>query len=259
MEKDIIIDGQPLHLEVTGEGSALVLMHGWGCNLTTVRSIAAAASATHKVYNLDMPGFGKSPEPSQVWGVADYARMVERFVQLEGIVNPVLVGHSFGGRVAIMLASAFNISPDALVLVDAAGIKPKRSLVYYWKVYTFKAMKRLAPLLLGQERARKKIDGMRSRRGSSDYAQSSPKMRAVMSRVVNEDLKHLLKGIKAPALLIWGENDTATPMRDARMMEKLIPEGALVSFPGCGHYSFLDNPVQFAAVLQSCLGSRLKK
>ena len=100
---------------------------------------------------------------------------------------------------------------------------------------------------------------MRARRGSSDYAQSSPKMRAVMSKVVNEDLTHLLKDIKAPSLLIWGENDTATPMRDARLMEKLIPGGALVSFPGCGHYSFLDNPGQFAAVLNSFLRSRVRK
>ncbi len=82
-------------MEVTGEGPSLVLMHGWGCNLTTVRSIAAVASATHKVYNLDMPGFGKSPEPTEVWGVEDYARMVERFLQMERIESPVLVGHSF--------------------------------------------------------------------------------------------------------------------------------------------------------------------
>lgn len=259
MEKDINIDGQTLHLEVTGEGPALVLMHGWGCNLTTVRSIAAAAAGTHTVYNLDMPGFGKSPEPSGVWGVDEYASLVERFMQVEAIGNPVLVGHSFGGRVAIVLAAKGRVAPDSLVLVDAAGVKPRRSFRYYWKVYTFKALKCLAPILMGEKRARKLIDDMRAKRGSSDYAQSTPKMRAIMSRVVNQDLTPLFKDIKAPALLVWGENDTATPMRDARLMERLMPEGALVSFPGCGHYSFLDNPVQFAAVLQSFLGSRIKK
>lgn len=80
-------------------------------------------------------------------------------------------------------------------------------------------------------------------------------MRAIMSKVVNEDLCHLMPSIKAPTLLIWGENDTATPISDARKMEKLIPGAGLVSFPGCGHYSFLDNPVQFAAVLRSFLQS----
>lgn len=80
-------------------------------------------------------------------------------------------------------------------------------------------------------------------------------MRAILSRVVNEDLRSVMPGISAPTLLVWGENDTATPMRDARIMERLIPGAGLVSFPGCGHYSFLDNPVQFAAVLRSFLKS----
>ena len=76
-------------------------------------------------------------------------------------------------------------------------------------------------------------------------------MRAILSKVVNEDLKYCMPKITAPTLLIWGENDTATPLRDAQIMEKLIPDVGLVSFPGCGHYSFLDNPFQFAAVLRS--------
>ena len=78
-------------------------------------------------------------------------------------------------------------------------------------------------------------------------------MRRILSKVVNEDLTDRLPLIKAPALLIWGENDTATPISDARTMERLIPDAGLVSFPGCGHYSFLDNPRQFSAVLQSFL------
>ncbi len=81
-------------------------------------------------------------------------------------------------------------------------------------------------------------------------------MRAILSKVVNEDLKHLMPLISAPTLLIWGENDTATPIGDAKIMEQLIPGSGLVSFPGCGHYSFLDNPVQFAAVLRSFLKSK---
>ena len=74
-----------------------------------------------------------------------------------------------------------------------------------------------------------------------------------MSRVVNEDLCHLMPEIKAPTLLIWGTNDTATPLADAKKMEKLIPGASLVAFEGAGHYSFLDRPAQFAAVLRSFL------
>ena len=80
-------------------------------------------------------------------------------------------------------------------------------------------------------------------------------MRRILSKVVNEDLTDKLQHIKAPTLLIWGENDSATPLYDAKKMERLIPDAGLVSFPGCGHYSFLDNPMQFAAVLRSFLGN----
>ncbi len=82
-------------------------------------------------------------------------------------------------------------------------------------------------------------------------------MRAVMSKCVNEDLKKVMPDISASTLLVWGDNDTATPLSDAKTMEKLIPDAGLVSFPGCGHYSFLDNARQFAAILSSFLNARL--
>jgi len=256
LEKEIDIDGQHLHYEVTGNGKPLILMHGWGCSHTTVSVIAAAASITHTVYNLDMPGFGLSPEPASVWGVAEYCRMVENFIKALNLSKPVLVGHSFGGRVAIMLAAHQNIEIDSLVLVDAAGVKPHRNLRYYFKVYSFKAAKTLMRLALSNEKYTSRIERMRARRGSSDYANASPAMRAIMSKVVNEDLTPLLSSVSKPTLLIWGENDTATPISDAKKMEQLIPDAGLVSFPGCGHYSFLENPIQFKAVLNSFLSTR---
>lgn len=254
MEKEIGLEGLTVRMEVTGEGRPLILMHGWGCDHTTVRSIAATAAMTHTVYNIDFPGFGGSQEPDEVWGVERYTRLIEELVVKEGLEPPVLVGHSFGGRVAILYASRNEV--DKVVLVDAAGIKPSRSLGYYLKVYSFKAAKRFWQLVLGKEKAQKRIDAMRARRGSGDYAAASPMMRRILSKVVNEDLTDRLHMIEAPTLLVWGENDTATPMADARKMAKLIPDAGLVSFPGCGHYSFLDNPGQFRAVLSSFLKSK---
>lgn len=253
MEKEIELDGLKIRMEVTGQGAPLILMHGWGCDHTTVRSIAATASATHTVYNIDFPGFGGSQEPPEIWGVERYTQLIEKLVEQEGLKNPVLIGHSFGGRVSILYASRNPV--DKVVLVDAAGIKPRRSLKYHLKVYSFKVGKRFWQLLLGKEKAEKRIDKMRASRGSADYAAASPRMRAILSKVVNEDLTDRLSMIKAPVLLIWGENDTATPLANARKMAKLIPDAGLVSFPGCGHYSFLDNPGQFRAVLSSFLKS----
>ena len=140
-----------------------------------------------------------------------------------------------------------------LVLVDAAGIKPRRSLKYYVKVYSFKAARRLSPMIMGKKRAEALIERMRARAGSSDYASASPMMRRILSRCVNEDLKSVMPRIKASTLLIWGEKDTATPLSDAKTMQRLIPDAGLVSYPEAGHFSFLDRPAQTAAVVRSFL------
>lgn len=254
MDKSITVNGAKVHYTDNGEGKPIVLMHGWGCDTTTLASIEKVALESHRVINIDFPGHGKSPEPPEVWGVEEYTQVLEEIVKVEQLEHPSLLGHSFGGRVGILYSSRHH-DVDKLILVDAAGIKPKRSAKYYLKVYSFKLMKRWLYLTLGKKEAEARLDAMRAKAGSSDYANATPRMRAILSKVVNEDLKSVIPSITASTLLIWGENDTATPISDARYMEAHIPGAGLVAFPGCGHYSFLDNPMQFAAVLRSFLNS----
>lgn len=182
---------------------------------------------------------------------------MEKFIQRLGLKSPALIGHSFGGRIAILLSS--RNKTGKIILVDAAGIKPKRSLIYYIKVYSFKTAKKILPILFGKKKGQELLDAWRGKAGSADYRQSSPMMRAVMSRCVNEDLKFAMPSIKSPVLLVWGENDTATPLSDAKTMEKLIPDAGLVSFPDCGHYSFLDNPYGFKAVIKEFLKKEINR
>lgn len=233
------------------------MMHGWGCNSTTLASLEKVAAESHTVYNVDFPGFGETPEPQQVWGVEEYTSLIEKMAKELGLESPALLGHSFGGRVGLLFASRGSVSK--LILVDAAGLKPHHSLKYYFKVYSFKTFKRVVKALLPEATANKLIEKWRKGSGSADYASASPRMRAILSKVVNEDLRSVLPQIKAPTLLIWGEADTATPLADAKIMEREIPDAGLVSYPGCGHYSFLDNPVQTAAVLRSFLTAKTDK
>ena len=256
MEKRAKLNGVEVAYSVEGEGLPVVLMHGWGCNSSTVVSIANALLPKVRVFNIDRPGFGKSEEPREVWGVYDYEEMLRQLIEHEAIERPTIIGHSYGGRVAIAYA-AHHADVNKLVLVDSAGIKPRHSLKWYIKVYTYKAAKRLLPLLLGKEKGEKALDKVRGRSGSSDYRNSSPMMRAIMSKSIAQDLRHLMPDIKASTLLIWGEADTATPLADAKQMERLIAGSGLVTFPGCGHYSFLDNPGQFRAVLRSFLNDEM--
>lgn len=257
MEKTINIRGTQLFYTVEGEGLPVILMHGWGCNHSTLKSIEAQLTPGFKVYNVDFPGFGGSNEPSAVWGVEEYTSLIEEFARQEHIESPILLGHSFGGRVGILFASRNKV--HKLILVDAAGVKPRRSLRYYYKVYSYKAIKHALLFFLGKKRGETALNSYRAKVGSSDYSNASPMMRAILSKVVNEDLKSVMPKIACPTLLIWGANDTATPLADAKIMEKLIPDAGLVSFDGVGHYSFLENPYQFAAVLKSFLSKDMTK
>ncbi len=258
MEKQIEINGVNFNYSVEGEGLPVVLMHGWGCNRTTLASIEKLLVPYFKVYNVDFPGFGKSSEPQYVWGIEDYTRLTEEFLRIEQIENPILLGHSFGGRVGILLSSRNKVRK--LMLVDAAGIKPRHSMSYYVKVYTYKAVKHTLPAIFGKAKGEELLNRYRKRVGSSDYSNASVTMRQILSKVVNEDLTWALPKIQCPTLLIWGSDDTATPISDAKKMEKLIPDAGLVEFPGVGHYSFLENPYQFAAVVNSFLEKdKLKK
>ena len=134
MKKYLDTKGVRLCYNVEGEGYPVILMHGWGCNHTTLASIEATLSPHMKVYNVDFPGFGESTEPQEVWGVEQYTQLIEELVKAEGIENPVLLGHSFGGRVGIVYASRNAVKK--LILTDAAGVKPRRTLKYYYKVYS---------------------------------------------------------------------------------------------------------------------------
>ncbi|MDE5795330.1 MAG: alpha/beta hydrolase [Muribaculaceae bacterium] len=251
MDKSIEIDGVKLHYRDSEEENLrpVIIMHGWGCNVDTVASIENIFKGKMRVINVDLPGHGQSSEPPTVWGIEEFTSMMEKFISKLGLIRPSLVGHSFGGRISILLSSRGDV--EKVLLVDSAGIKPKRTLSYYWKVYSFKTMKHLTNLLFGKKKGTEIVERLRGKKGSADYRNSTPRMRAIMSKCVNEDLKYAMPSIKAPVLLVWGEDDTATPLSDAQTMKRLIPDAGLVSFPGCGHYSFLDNPFGFKAVVSS--------
>ena len=186
-----------------------------------------------------------------MWGVEEYTRSLEALVRELGIVRPTLIGHSFGGRVAIVFASRNEV--ERVVLTDAAGVKPRRKPSYYYKVYSFKLMKSLLPLLIGKQKAQMLIDQRRRKSGSSDYNRATPMMRAILSKVVNEDLQHLMPSVKAPVLLFWGDKDTATPITDAYIMTRKMPDTIMAVAEGAGHFAMLEQPELWFSSLGSFL------
>lgn len=237
--------------ECSGSGPAVMLLHGWGCNHTFWAPIAQVLSRSYTVYNFDLPGFGQSDEPMAVWGVNEYVEMLEAFVR-EHCPGPVsLVGHSFGGRMSILYASRNPVT--RIALVDAAGIRPKRTLGYYRRVYTYKFKRWLVLNIFHRPDL---FEQWRAHQGSADYKAASVRMKPIFSKVVNQDLKEFLPAIQAPVLLFWGEKDTATPLADAKIMEKMIPsETRLVVIPGAGHFAaFIEGKKQFADEMRAFFG-----
>lgn len=232
----------PLHYREAGSGPPVLLLHGWGSNADNFKFLERHLAADFRVLSLDLPGFGASPPPPAEWSLNDYIELVKDFLANLGIAAPAVIGHSFGGRIAICLGAQGSAS--RLILVDSAGVRPRRKPVYYLKVYSYKLAKRL--LNLAPQRLRgPMLEKLQQRFGSSDYRNAAPILRKILVKVVNEDLTALLPRIKVPTLLIWGENDTTTPVEQARVMERMIPDAGLVVLKGAGHYCFLDKPGEF--------------
>ncbi|MCG6186382.1 alpha/beta fold hydrolase [Maribellus maritimus] len=248
------INGLNIRFKKTGEGATVLLLHGWGCDLNIFERVQNELEKTFQVYSIDFPGFGESEPPKEIWGVEEYTQFIESFIKTENIKNPILIGHSFGGRVSILFSS--RNKTEKVILVGSAGVKPKRKLKYYFKVYTYKTIKRIVLLLFSSQKANAILENYRKKNGSSDYQNANGIIRDILVKVVNEDLKHVMPKMKSPTLLIWGENDTETPVSDAKIMEKLIPDAGLVVLKNSGHYCFLEKRNEFLIIVNNFLTAK---
>lgn len=248
------IDGININYTEQGSGEAVLFLHGWGSNIKLWQGLIDTVSPAYKALALDMPGFGESEEPPAPWSVDDYVDFVLKFMATYNPKSVILVGHSFGGRVIIkMLQRQLPFEVKKIILIDSAGIKPKRTFKQKLSLLAYKTGRKFMSLPPMKKLFPDAVENMRKKRGSADYNSATPVMRQTLVKVVNEDLTKLLANIKASSLLIWGTADTATPLSDGELMEKLIPDAGLVKVTGAGHYSFLEAPEFVARVIKSFL------
>ena len=220
--------------------TSLIYLHGWGQNIEMMMPIAKPFTDKYNVLVIDLPGFGSSSEPKEAWTLYDYADMVESFVKELKLTNPILIGHSFGGKISICYALKYKVKKLILLAspYDRKISKPT------FKMKVFKVLKK-TPL----------ANIAKKHMGSTDYRNASDKMRQVLVKHVNLDLKEEVKKIKCPTLLIWGTNDEAVDYNDAVVLEKLIPDCGLVTYEGCTHYAYLERLNQTINVIDSFIGS----
>ena len=241
-----------VHHKQAGEGKPLLFLHGWDGQADSFAPISQAFAAKRRVYSLDFPGFGKSDTPSVPWDVTDYMNCLDKWMGMQNLSGCDIIAHSFGCRVSILLAATHPERVGKLVFTGAAGLIPKRKASYYVKVYSYKCMKRIAKQA-GFSRFLKSLGWdveakIRARAGSSDYRALPEVMRGTFVKVVNQDLKGYLKDVKASTLLIWGENDTETPLYFGNIMAEGIPDAGLVVFQNAGHFAYLEKSGDFIRI-----------
>jgi pimeloyl-ACP methyl ester carboxylesterase len=217
-----------------GHGPATVLaLHGWRrTHADFAAALESCGEAGLSVVALDLPGFGATPEPPTPWGSGEYAQALVALFEEPGTLadQVIVVGHSFGGRVAVPLATLVPDRIERLVLtgvplLDREGRRARPASAY-------RIVRRLHRLgLVGDDR----LEAMKDKYGSPDYRASQGIMRDVFVKVLADQYAEDMAAIRCPVDLLWGEADTEVPIEVAERAEGIFPSARLFGLPGVGH------------------------
>ena len=226
------------------EGYDVVLLHGWGQNIEMMKPVGDSLT-DNDVIIIDLPGHGKSEEPKEVWELKDFVEMIHELLKTLNIQNPILIGHSFGGKLSLLYASMYPVKKLILFGSPFKVKKNPNSL----KVKTLKKLKTLPGL-------KNIAEIMKKHMGSTDYRNASPMMRDILVKHVNTDITENVKKITCPTIIIWGTNDAAVPITDAYDLEKLIKDSAVIPYEGCTHYAYLERLGQTNSIIKNFIKER---
>lgn len=250
---NINIDGLNIKYTDEGSGQPVLLLHGWNSSYTVYNGIINLLKSRYRVVALNFPGCDGSDTMESPWTLEDYCAFVLKFMAALDIKDPIMFGHSHGGRVTLKMAAEGMVSPPKIVLLDSAGLIPKKSLKQKFRAKSFKVIKWFLTLPVIRNFSEGLLDKARAYYGSADYNAAPEVLRKTLVSLVNTDLRDIIGNITAPTLLIWGENDTATPLSDAKIIESKIKDSGLCVIKGTGHYSFCERPFEAQAIINSFL------
>lgn len=218
---------------------AIVLLHGWGQNIEMMQMLGEPFKENFRIIALDFPGFGLSDEPKSVLDVSGYTSILEKLLDKLNVKKPILIGHSFGGRVSVKYASRNDVE-KVILLSPALRGHDRKGL----KTKILKSLKKV-PVV-------KNLEGWaKNHIGSRDYKAASPIMKDVLVKTVNEDLSDDAKRIKVPVILIYGDMDSEVPEEDTKEYERLIEDCGLILYEGCTHYAYLERLNQTINVINN--------
>ena len=234
------------------EKKAILILPGWGHNRETFYPIIKELQEDYSIYILDYPGFGNSPPLETEWKIEDYAKNIKNFLWENNIYNPIIIAHSFGGRISALLLGKYQIKAEKIILMDVAGIKRRKSLKLFLKEKIYKFLKKLTYLFpkIKQEEMRQKLIFYF---GSNDYKNIPFSMQKTFQNILREDLRKYYKKIQTETLLIWGQKDLDTPLKDGQYLNQKIKNSALIIYKNAGHFSYLNYPYLTIEIIKSFL------
>jgi pimeloyl-ACP methyl ester carboxylesterase len=249
------IDGLRTGVCVVGEGAPVIALHGWKQNIKSFWPVAEQLSrGEFQVHLLDLPGFGRSELPPVPWGVTEYMQFVLAYLDASELDCVAVLGHSFGGRIALMLAADHPERVCKMVLADSAGLRTPPSVRRRLR-NTLSRGARNALDRLGLDGWRDRLrDSYNRRYASEDYLTAGP-LRDTFLRVVQQDLTPWAERVQAPTVLIWGDQDVDTPLWQGRRLEQLIPDAGLIVFEGTGHFAYLERLGDYVRIVDHFLSS----
>ncbi len=245
----INVNGNSLSEIVIGEGLPILMLHGWGASADLMLPLAKSlAPLGYQCLIPDLPGFGESAPPPEAWDTIQYAELMLAYLDAHSIQRAFLIGHSFGGRISLVLGADHADRVVKMGLFNSAGIPPRRSLSSRVRLTLYKAGRDWLAALGAKSISERLRSWYGNRYGSTDY-QTAGALKETFLKVVNGDLSSYASRVSVPTLLLWGENDADTPLWQAETLKKLIPDAGLITFPDAGHYSYLEKPADSVRIL----------
>ena len=231
-----------MYYEKHGNGKkTIIILPGWGDTRKTFNMLINYFENDYTIYIFDYPGFGRSIFPEYDLTIYDYTNIIRDFMENENIVNPIVIAHSFGGRIATLLSGYYKEQIDKLILLDVAGIKPHKNIIKIIKTSIYKFLKKIKYILPKRKR-NLYLKRLLKLFGSSDYKALDQTMYQTFKNIINEDLKYYYQNINIKTLIIWGKKDKSTPLKDAKFINKKIKNSSLVIYKNGSHFSYLNYP-----------------
>ena len=250
--RKITINGIKINENIQGEGQPILMLHGWGANINLLQPLAdKLVPLGYKIYMFDFPGFGESADPPTPYTVFDYANFCIQYLDHHKLDKVYLFGHSFGGRIGLILGSDYADRIKKMALSDSAGIKTEAPLPARLKLKTYQSIRDGLYAVGAKSLADTLREAYNKRYGSTDFQQVSGVMRQTFINVVNQDLLDYAKRVRVSTILIWGDKDEDTPLSDGKILEQAIPDAALIVHEGAGHYAYLEFPDKTARIMDA--------